>query len=305
MTPLIGQSGSLARDFGAPPFSVLNGKDQSWQSDKRRWINLGLKSDTGRDVKVYSFEGKKGIMGSKSSDTSVFDPKLCEVIYKWFSDEGDQIIDPFAGGSVRGIVAGCTKRKYLGIDIRLEQIEANIKNLEEVSKNTHIEHNPIWKCMDSMELGKAENIPEADMIMSCPPYFDLEVYGDNAGDISNMGYEGFKQAYLKIILQACQRLKGNKFAVFVIGNIRDKEGALRDLVGLTVESFQKAGLKYYNDIIFETPIGTAALRGRKQFSARRKVVMVHQHVLVFYKGNIDQIQSLEGGTEISTQETLF
>ena len=302
--PLAGQGGSLRRDFGAPPFSVLNGKDKEWQADKRRWINLGLKSDTGRDVSVYSFKDKKGIMSSKSSDTSVFDPKLCEVIYKWFSDEGHQILDPFAGGSVRGIVAGCSSRRYYGIDIRKEQVEANYKNFEEVSKLTHIQERPVWVTGNSENIGLME-LPAADMIMSCPPYFDLEVYGDEKGDISQMDYNGFKMAYIRIIAQACQHLKNNRFAVFVIGNIRDKEGALRDLVGLTVDAFHMAGLKYYNDIIFETPIGTAALRGRTQFSARRKVVMVHQHVLVFYKGDIKEIESLEGGTEANIQETLF
>jgi hypothetical protein len=30
---------------------------------------------------------------------------LCEIAYRWFSPPGGLILDPFAGGSVRGIVA--------------------------------------------------------------------------------------------------------------------------------------------------------------------------------------------------------
>ena len=38
--------------------------------------------------------------------TSIFDPVLCELIYRWFCIPNSKILDSFAGGSVRGIVAG-------------------------------------------------------------------------------------------------------------------------------------------------------------------------------------------------------
>lgn len=59
--------------------------------------------------------------------TSIFDPVLCELAYKWFCPEGGVIFDPFAGGSVRGIVAGLLGYKYYGIDLSSEQIKANIE----------------------------------------------------------------------------------------------------------------------------------------------------------------------------------
>ena len=37
--------------------------------------------------------------------TSIFDPVLCELVYRWFCPSKGKILDPFAGGSVRGIVA--------------------------------------------------------------------------------------------------------------------------------------------------------------------------------------------------------
>ena len=50
------------------------------------------------------------VVGGPESDepysgTSVFDPVLCEVAYRWFSPPGGHVLDPFAGGSVRGILA--------------------------------------------------------------------------------------------------------------------------------------------------------------------------------------------------------
>ena len=54
----------------------------------------------------------------------MFDPVLCELVYRWFSAPGHLVLDPFAGGSVRGIVAAATGRAYAGIDLRDEQVQA-------------------------------------------------------------------------------------------------------------------------------------------------------------------------------------
>lgn len=67
------------------------------------------------------------------SATSIFDPVLCELAYRWFCPQGGTIIDPFAGGSVRGVVAALTGRKYTGCDLSGRQIEANVSNWEEIS----------------------------------------------------------------------------------------------------------------------------------------------------------------------------
>ena len=48
---------------------------------------------------------------------------LCELMYYWFSFEGAKVLDVFAGGSVRGIVAQMLNRDYTGIDLSKEQIE--------------------------------------------------------------------------------------------------------------------------------------------------------------------------------------
>ena len=54
---------------------------------------------------------------SIKSGTSIFDPVLCELMYSWFCPQGGNILDPFAGGSVRGIVAHYLGYHYDGIVI--------------------------------------------------------------------------------------------------------------------------------------------------------------------------------------------
>ena len=60
-----------------------------------------------------------------STGTSIFDPVLCELNYRWFCPPGGVILDPFAGGSVRGIVASVLGYRYHGAELRGEQVEAN------------------------------------------------------------------------------------------------------------------------------------------------------------------------------------
>src|SRR5688572_4612648 len=53
----------------------------------------------------------------QGSGTSIFDPVLCELIYRWFVPPGGLVLDPFAGGSVRGIVAAMLGRRYVGVEL--------------------------------------------------------------------------------------------------------------------------------------------------------------------------------------------
>ena len=71
----------------------------------------------------------------QNSGTSIFDPVLCELMYKWFCPLGGQIIDPFAGGSVRGVVAAMMGRRYWGCELRAEQVVANYEQGEKICQD--------------------------------------------------------------------------------------------------------------------------------------------------------------------------
>ena len=217
---------------------------------------------------------------SYTSGTSIFDPVLCELAYRWFSPAGGTVLDPFAGGSVRGIVASHCGRQYIGMDLRAEQIEAN-RAQADVARDPQ----PVWHCGDSLTIADVCADVEADFIFSCPPYADLEVYSDDPSDLSTMSYEDFRAVYFEIIAKACSRLKENRFACFVVGDVRDKKGNYYNFVGDTVEAFKAAGLHFYNEAILVTCVGSLPIRAGKQFSSGRKLGKTHQNVLVFVKGD--------------------
>lgn len=402
--------------------------------------------------------------------TSVFDPTLCELLYRWFCPPGGLVLDPFAGGSVRGVIAALMGRRYVGIDLSNEQIEANRQQWAEISGHpsnreltsikvsakmarlefaacepgfiqnckgaccrssksptgTLISINPAeqldielkggkvetgllqpaegqrkcpfqddnhlcqlhgtaqkpagciaspftlnkngtlivrhrylhlpcykaerrlpaykafraaltfllgakeaarlhahldagggdldvqipvakyqlllendqlkqgngpaqippkWISADAREIKKIAGLLKVDFLFSCPPYHNLERYSDDPRDLSNMHYVDFIRAYRQIITDSLALLRENRFACFVVGDIRDAKGFCRNFVGHTVDAFIKAGAKLYNDAILITPGGTLALRADKPFQVSRKLGKGHQNVLVFVKGD--------------------
>lgn len=581
----------LADVFGAPPFSVLDGRQGWWVARKHLWILLGINSEAGRSGKLMfkgptsrdpSFYPQKtsverklghkisteefmekyyvdhtqdGVSSSIKAGTSVFDPVLCELSYRWFTPRGARILDIFSGGSVRGIVAAMLGRNYVGIDIREEQVEANrdqwktvrekvdaeglrfvtkdaapddytpeytpleehggflvkrddlwqvagvgggksraawhlaqgapgvvtagarqspqvaivssiaqrlgipcqvhvpegadtpeievarnagaevvkhkfgrnsvivarareaaeqtgyrlipfgmecegaieqtasqignlpkdikrlvvpvgsamslagiLRGLEragrlgefpilgvsvgadptkrlnkwapafweqhveivksdypyeegaDITKLGDLELDPIYesKCIPFLREGdilwvvgkrpsksglmaiqpgdaqwihgdalECETVAdgEFDFLYTCPPYGDLEVYSDDPRDLSTMDVDKFRASMRQAIHAQCSKLRENRFAAIVVGDYRDQKGLLQNFVNDTVEAFLTAGLSYYNEVIYVTPLGSLPIRVKNGFGKSRKLGKTHQNLLVFVKGD--------------------
>ena len=269
-------SGPVAERFTLPPFTILDARSGDWQERKRAWASLGINSEVGRAENLLRMSDTCSL-GEK--DTSIFDPVVCELAYRWFCPAGGQVVDPFAGGSVRGIVAGALGRHYWGCDLRPEQIAANEAQADEIAPRVR----PVWVYGDSMET--LADAPAADFVFSCPPYGDLEKYSDDPRDLSAMDWHAFVAAYKRIILRAVGRMKPDTFACFVVGDFRDGRGFYRNFVSETIDGFEQAGARLYNEAILATMIGSASMRVTKQFESGRKLAKTHQNVLVFCKGD--------------------
>jgi hypothetical protein len=280
----------LVDDFIEPPFSVLDARSDRWQEHKRRWLAFGINSDLGRAGaltygrfdQAYVSEPARERYGEGS--TSTFDPVLAELMYRWYAPRGGEVLDPFAGGSVRGIVAAKLGLSYLGIELRAEQVEANRAQGAAI---LGADITAAWVHGDSLTtLRGLDGVPpDNDFILTSPPYGSLEIYSDDPRDLSMMRADEFEEAYYEILWLAGERLREDRFAVIVVGNVRDRSGHLRDLVGLTRMAMYEAGGALYNECVLVTPVGTAAIRARKQFENSRKAVTVHQSVLCFVKGD--------------------
>jgi DNA modification methylase len=266
----------LTDKFIIPPISILDVKQGYWKQRRKQWLELGIQSEIGRGENLLSLSS---LMKTKHNGTSIFDPVLCEIMYKWFSKEGDIVMDRFCGGSVRGIVAGKSNRRYIGIDIREEQLKVNREQGKRFGLNS--------------KYYNTANIPNTkyDFFFTCPPYFNLERYSDRVDDLSNMSEEKWWVEYKNILSESITNLNDNRFGVIVIGDVRRDDGSYMKLPQRTIEIMESNGLKFYNELILLQEPATAAMRANKFMDSSRKIAKCHQNVLVFVKG--DEIKATQ------------
>jgi DNA modification methylase len=261
------------------PFSILDTRSKEWQERKRWWINTyNIQSELGRE------NTQSRARFWEDNTVSIFDATLCEKMYEWFCPEEGRVLDPFAGGSVRGIVATEMGYIYNGIDLSDEQIEANKK---QSTKPNWIQGDSEW-VIDSIQ-NKTQ-----DFVFTCPPYYDLEKYTDNPADLSNMDEDSFDKKYYSILRKAAEKLKDNRFFAVVVSEVREqsttgnyKIGKYKGLVWKTIRACEEAGLHFYNDMILFNSQHQASRVVDTYFERNRKVASVHQNILVFVKGNPD------------------
>lgn len=259
-----------------------------------------LKSGMSREEIIEEWEAR----GSSAFDgTSIFDPALCEILYRWFAPEGGRILDPFAGGSVRGIVAGKLGRDYLGIELREEQVAANREQAREILGSE--EASPVWISGDSLDVLQDQPLPgPIDFLFSCPPYHDLEKYSEDPRDLSALSWEEFLQKYREIIRLAVQKLEDNRFACFVVSEIRHSSGFYKGFVAETIRAFEEAGALFYNDLILLNSPASASIRAPRIFGSLRKCVRIHQNVLVFFKGDPEKIREVAPALDLDPAEAF-
>ena len=312
------KDGSLNKRFVVPPFSILDTRKGYWQDRKKLWRDIiGDMGESRNDTLITSPEIKykdlylktrkhreelgisfkeyldkyvsddvKEHEASKvlSAGVSLLDPVMAEIVCKWFGTQGCKTFDCFAGDSVFGYVSAHLGYEFTGIELRHEQAALNNSRVEGMSA----------RYINDDGQNVAQHIaPESqDLLFSCPPYFDLEVYSDLPNDASNQGtYKDFIGILRNAFTAALGCLKDDRFAVIVVGDVRNKKtGCYYDFCGDIKRIFRDNGAELYNEIIIvETGASTALRAGR--YMESRKVAKMHQNILVFYKGNTKNIKS--------------
>lgn len=303
--------GAIAGKFVFPPFSVLDARQGAWLDRKRAWAAMGIRGDDGRGENEEGATGDARMLRKQFTDwmqektggnrgtatgTSVFDPVLCELAYRWFCPPGGSVLDPFAGEATKGIVAAALGYAYTGVELRQAQVDAN--NRQAAAAGVA----PTWVQGDSAQVGTL--VPPGqlyDMVWTSPPYYDLEQYSDSDQDGSaKQTYAQFMVWYEDIFKQCVAHLRDRRFLAVKVGEIRDDVGTYRNFVGDNTTVFRRLGLHYYNELILVTAVGSLPIRIGKQFAAGRKIGKTHQQVLVYWKGDPAKINQEVGTWPMET-----
>ena len=100
-----------------------------------------------------------------------------------------------------------------------------------------------------------------------------------------MSPDRFDAAMAQMLGEAARLLRPDRFAVFVVGSVRDKDGSILDMRRCMSAGCEKAGLRLVNDAVLINATGTAAVRAKRGFLTARTLTRVHQEVLIYVKGD--------------------
>lgn len=267
---------------GTLPWSVLRQDSKTWQTRKKWWHDQGV-DDTSPRAHAAGMMNT-GRHGRISGGISKFDPHLAEALYTWYCPPGGTVLDPCAGGPVRGLVAAHLGLRYTGIDLSAAQVNANRARELEWQRDGRSHGGVLWIEGDAREelhsFGTAH-----DYVLMCPPYHNRERYSDDPRDLSAMPWPAFCDALHQIIAAAMDCLRPDRFATIVISDVRDHRGHLRRLPDVAAGGFEAAGARLVNEQILVAPLGLAAKRMRGPWEAARTTTRIHQLVLTFVKGD--------------------
>ena len=319
------EKGNIDEDFIIFPCSILDQSSGKWQDRKKYWIkrlniNDNINSREGKlklgNVIIYpktyslylDFKGKKNAQLSfeefvekfnppefeedkqniLAKGVSVFDPVLSELSCKWFSPYlGGKIFDCFAGDCFKGLVFALCGYEFTGIELRQEQVDDNIRCCKKF-ENLNLK----YICDDGQNVDKYLEEESQDLLFSCPPYYNLEIYSNLPNDASNQkDYSNFLKILDNAYSKSIKILKDNRFAVIVVGNIRDKQGFYYNFINDIINIFNKNGMFLLNEIILKEPINARRFSVKRYFKSR-KIIKIHQNILVFYKGNPKKIKDI-------------
>ena len=98
------RANALPSGGGGGEWKKVNEKMATNRAKLRAKAGLAIGTQSWVEEKIANGDIAGG-MASEQSGTLIFDPVLCEIAYRWFCPKGGVVLDPFAGGSVRGIIA--------------------------------------------------------------------------------------------------------------------------------------------------------------------------------------------------------
>jgi len=251
------------------------------------WFNRALNVDDpvgkGRSTTGYTEERPTDMYGSQKDARrmSVFEGALAELCLHLWTDPGDVVLDPFAGRLTRLVKTVQAGRSYTGYDTSKEAcglawdwLVENISNYPDVSADVAnvsiLDEGP----------GQASH-PLVDAIITCPPYWNSEFYGDHASCLAGTpSYTAFLEELVATFAVAVDRLRQEGYVVIVLKDFyfhRQMISFHSDVIrGMTA-----LGLVQWDCVAKK--IGTQREIFHRDIIQHRRTAQTHEYVLVFRK----------------------
>lgn len=248
--------------FGWLPMSVL----EPTRKQKSQWKNAYFDDD---------FEESRRSKPGPGATFSEFHAGLAENLVLYWSMEGSTVVDPFSGRLTRAYVTSKLNRKYYGYEvspITVGRINAHLKKFG-------VDNATIYNADGCL----MEYTPDssADLVLTCPPYHDIEKYESVPNQLSDIpDYNTFMQQIEVCAKNIYRVLKPGGFCVWVCADWR----AGSRLVPFHVDCVRMFGeLFEVHDIIVIRNFSQYGALLLEAVAAKRYTSKIHEYALVFRK----------------------
>ncbi|MCB5234585.1 MAG: methyltransferase domain-containing protein [Candidatus Cloacimonetes bacterium] len=201
-----------------------------------------------------------------------------------YSNEGDLVLDQFAGGGTTLVEAKLLNRNIIGTDVN----ELALKRCREKVDFQHEGANGKVYLYEA-DARKLDFIPDEkiDLICTHPPYADMITYSkdmklDIEEDLSNCKVDDFLKEMVGVASECFRVLKRGKFCAVLMGDTR-KNGHIVPMSFEVMKIFEAAGLKT-KEIIIKEQHNCRATGFWKTNSVKYNFLLIaHEYLFVFRK----------------------
>ncbi len=196
-----------------------------------------------------------------------------------YSQEGDYILDQFAGGGTTLVEAKLLNRNIIGIDV-------NPVALERCKEKTDFERENCGTVQ--IKQGDARKLDilvdeSIDLICTHPPYANIIQYSDDIeNDLSHLKISDFLEEMKKVANESYRVLKKGKFCAILMGDTRQK-GHMIPMSFEVMKIFQDAGFKL-KELIIKEQHNCKATGFWKTNSVKYNFLLIaHEYLFIFHK----------------------
>lgn len=197
-----------------------------------------------------------------------------------YSQEGDLILDQFAGGGTTLVEAKLLNRDIIGVDI-------NDIALERCKEKIDFDYKAA-KGRVELHKGDARNLDfisndSIDFICTHPPYADIIKYSEGIkGDLSQLKVPDFLEEMKLVASESYRVLQKGKFCAILMGDTRQK-GHMLPMSFDVMRIFEKAGFKLKELIIKEQHNCRATGYWKTNSIKYNFLLIAHEYLFVFKK----------------------
>lgn len=197
-----------------------------------------------------------------------------------YSQEGDLVLDQFAGGGTTLVEAKLLNRDIIGVDV-------NDVALERCRDKVDFEHEGAdgkvyIRKGDARDLNFAPD-ESIDLICTHPPYANIIKYSEDISeDISLLKIPAFLEAMKDVAAESYRVLKKDKFCAVLMGDTRQK-GCMQPMSFDVMKIFQDAGFTLKELIIKEQHNCRATGYWKTNSVKYNFLLIAHEYLFVFRK----------------------